>query len=233
MTLNYADKRREVKIPDKDTTQLAEFFGILTGDGYIGKYGSNYVIEIAGNKFKDKEYLENHVSNLIYLLFNLKPNIYFRKDQNTMYAKIQSKLVLQYLISKGFKMGFKGRIDIPSWVKNNNELMISFAKGLFDTDGCLSLKRKEGKLYPTLSIASKSDLLITGVRSFLMDKEISSYFATYKYDNKMYKKPFIIYQVQVNGYKNVNSWFSLIGSENKRNISKFNDMLKFRELKKL
>ena len=125
-TLNYIDIKRKVKIPNKDSDQLAEFFGILTGDGYIGKYRNNHVIEIAGNKLKDKDYLENHVSKLMYSLFNLKPNIYFRKEQNTMYAKIQSKFILEYLISKGFKMGVKGRINIPDWIKEEDKLMLYF-----------------------------------------------------------------------------------------------------------
>ena len=54
---------------------LSEFFGILTGDGYINQYSLPKrivsVIEITGNKEKDLDYMKNYVSNLIKNLFNL------------------------------------------------------------------------------------------------------------------------------------------------------------------
>jgi len=233
MTINYIDLKRKINLPSVDTGELSEFFGILTGDGYMGKYRNNHVIEIAGNSIKDKDYMENYVSNLFNSLFNIKPNINFRKDQNTMYLRLQSRSVLEYLKNKEFKEGLKGRIKIPKWVKQNENLMIPFVRGFFDTDGCISFKKKEGKLYPSISIGSKSDFLLKDIKSFIDKKGISSYFATIKHKGKRYKAPFQTYQLQINGYKNILLWFQVINSSNKRNIDRFHEMIKLRLLKEL
>ena len=52
------DKRRGVTLPVKNR-DLAEFMGILTGDGFINVYPARqeYVIEVSGNKLKDFEAL--------------------------------------------------------------------------------------------------------------------------------------------------------------------------------
>ena len=56
MTMSYSDLKRGVKLPNKSSKELIEFFGILTGDGYTGKYRNNHVVEISGNKIKDKKF---------------------------------------------------------------------------------------------------------------------------------------------------------------------------------
>ncbi len=233
MVMNYSDIKRGVKIPNEETKELSEFFGILTGDGYVGRCKNNYVIEVAGNKIKDKEYLENYVYNLFFALFRIKPKLYYRKDQSTMYLRVHSKAILEFIENKGFEKGLKKKAIIPLWIKDNKLFLIYFVKGLFDTDGCICLKKKEGKLYPTMNIGSKSDILLLKIKEFLIEQEISSYFATINYDNERYKTKFKGYQIQINGYKNIISWFDKIGSNKKRNILKYQEMINLRELKKL
>lgn len=231
VNFSHNDIKRGTKIPNNETKILAEFFGILIGDGYIGKYGYNYVIEITGNKIKDMDYLENYVSKLINKFFNITPNLREKKNENTMYLRLMSKATFQFLNKKGFKIGVKGRIKTPKWIKNKNSFMIEFIKGFFDTDGSVNFKNKEGKLYPTISIGSKSDLLLKEMKSFLTKQGINSYFATIKHHGERYKHPFETYQIQINGYKRILLWFSKIGSNNPRNINRFHEMIKLRLLK--
>ncbi|MAH47493.1 hypothetical protein CMI37_16860 [Candidatus Pacearchaeota archaeon] len=148
-----------------------------------------------------------------------------------MYLKVQSKMIFNYLKEKGFKVGVKGRIKTLKWIKNKKSFMIEFVKGYFDTDGSVNFKNKEGKLYPTISIGSKSDLLLKEMKSFLTKQGINSYFATIKHHGERYKQPFKTYQLQINGYKRILLWFSKIGSNNSRNINRFHEMIKLRLLK--
>ena len=40
---------------DLKSSRLAEFIGILIGDGFIGKYGRHRIIQITGNKITDRD----------------------------------------------------------------------------------------------------------------------------------------------------------------------------------
>ena len=215
------DIKREVQLPKKKNENLSEFIGILTGDGYMNNYRKyDYVIEIAGHKNLDEDYLKNYVTDLSQELFNIKPFILYRKDQKTIYLRILSKAIYTYLKEIGFKEGIKGRIKIPLWIYNNTSFMKFFVRGLFDTDGSISLKNKEKKIYPVISIVSKSDLLLRKVSSFLKKQGITFYFCKEKVIKPRYKKPLITFRLQINGYKNLNKWFEIIGSCNQRHISK-------------
>jgi hypothetical protein len=225
--LSINDIKRKIKLPKTRNNYLAEFFGVLTGDGYINKYRKyDYVIEIAGNKISDSNYLQNYLSNLIKKLFNLNPNYIERNDQNSAYLRILSKLIFNYLIKKGFKKGKKGKIKIPNWIKKDKNFMKFFIKGVFDTDGCISLKNKEGKKYPVISITSKSEKLLYSIKKYLNSIKLNSSITKQIDKTRNYNKDVIRYKLEINGYKNLTNWFTIIGSSNKRNILKFNEAKK-------
>ncbi len=59
------------------TPNLAELVGIILGDGHIeerkdGKKIRCYSIKIVGDKEKDRDYIQNHISNLFWILFKKK-----------------------------------------------------------------------------------------------------------------------------------------------------------------
>ncbi len=219
---SLSDMKREVHLPEINSNELSEFFGILTGDGYMNLYRKyDYVIEISGNKLSDKDYHKVYLTNLIKQLFNVIPSSIERKNENSICTRIRSKAVFNYLLNKGFKKGKKGFIGIPLWIKDNDESMKSFIKGLFDTDGCLSLKNKEGKKYPVVSITSKSKKLLLHIKDFIKLRGISSCLIRYEdYGPKSDKKS-IRHKLEINGNKNLNLWFDLVGSSNSRNRKKY------------
>jgi intein/homing endonuclease len=222
VNLSKKDVQRELKLPKEYSGKLAEFLGILTGDGYMNHYRDyDYVVEISGNKLLDLDYIEQHVFSLVKDLFNVTGCIIKRTDQNTIYLRIRSKGLFFYLKEIGFKKGYKNRIGIPRWVQNNREFLILFTRGLFDTDGTLSLKNRNKKIYPVVSIVSKSDLLLKKVQHFIKINGISSHLAKDVMTGNRYKKPVTVFRLQVNGYKNCGHWLSLIGSNNHRNLMKF------------
>jgi len=221
------DLKRKVRFPNKNIN-LAEFFGILTGDGFMNIYRKyDYVIEIAGNKLSDKSYLKVYLTNLIKKLFNIIPRYIERNDQNSIYLRICSKAVFNYLLEKGFKKGRKGFIGIPLWIRENKEFMRYFVRGLFDTDGCISIKNKEGTKYPTISISSKSNKLLNIVRGYLEDRGINCVFMKQIDNSRKYSHEVIRYKIEINGYKNLQVWFNLIKSSNDRNIKKYRKAIDF------
>ena len=126
--LSKNDIKRELKLPEKPSEELAEFFGIMKGDGYLNyyHYQNKYLLEIAGDKNLDKDYLQNYVKKLVKELFNLNSSFFIRKRQNTMYLRLISKGLITYLIKAGFKKGKKGNINAPSWISSHKEYMLYF-----------------------------------------------------------------------------------------------------------
>ena len=92
------DEKRGLTLPKEYSKDLAEFWGIMAGDGYMNKYGQYFSLaEIAGDSRLDREYLLLYVNHLIKRLFNINPSLCFKKNENTMYLRIMSKGFLEYL----------------------------------------------------------------------------------------------------------------------------------------
>ena len=219
---------RNINFPT-ESKELAEFFGVLTGDGYMNKYGKYFcLLEITGHSKLDYDYLSNYVSLMINKLFNLKPTLKVRKDQNTMYLRITSKDLFNHLEKLGFKKGKKGQIGIPNWILEENEYMKYFIRGLADTDGCLALinknyKRKNSKFYPRVQIGSISKILINYVGYWLRKQGIplSIFIDTKKLTYKGKTRIFTTHKFQISGDKNLEKWMNLISFKNKKHLDKY------------
>ena len=218
MKLNCSTKRNII-LPKKYSKELAEFLGILYGDGYMNKYKDyHYLIEIAGHSEKDFDYHDNYLKKLIEMLFNIKPNFRLRKKQKTLYTQINSKDIFLFLESAGMIRGKKKILIIPFWIKNNLEYSKAFIKGLYDTDGSLIL-RKRGQ--NSISLGLKDKELIFDVKSFL---EGLGYFVCYHKEKRYDKRGFesTNYKIRINRKKLIKRFIEEIGSSNPYKLGRFN-----------
>jgi len=217
--LSINDLNRNLILPKESSQKLAEFIGLLTGDGYLNYYSSQekYLLEIAGDSRLDKDYLMNYVKRMIKNLFNIKASFFTRKDQNSMYLRLISKGLIIYLIKIGFKKGRKNQINVPHWIISNREYMIYFIKGLADTDFSLYYRKR----YPIVSFTSKSECLVKSVFNFLKKEEfmIKNYYKEERIDKRGYSNT-IAYNIKLNGKKNLALWSRLINFRNKRHLKK-------------
>lgn len=133
---------KPIKRPRKNK-YLAEFIGIMLGDGNIYKNS----IKIAFDK-RNESYII-HVNNLIKSLFGFvfKKQIYEKTNQAYLYS-YNSHLV-DYLIMSGLKRGnkLKNKLGIPKWIKDNKDYTQSCIRGLIDTDGCIYKCKREKQTY--------------------------------------------------------------------------------------
>ena len=217
-----ADEKRNLCFPKYSSCQLAEFFGLLTGDGYIGKYRKYCsVLEIAGDSRLDKDYLTRYVSPMVTKLFNLKPKIIFRKKQNTMYLQLMSKGLNEYLQKIGFPLGRKKQMKIPTWIQEDDKFMLSFIQGIIDTDGSfVFLKTKK---YPRIQIALSNPYLIRSMADYIKKQNISvcETIDKSKRTHNGETKTHIGYRITINGKKNVEKWMNKVGFRNKRHLDKY------------
>lgn len=126
------------KIPKLDE-DLAEIIGALNGDGHIANNLCD--ISITGHRDLDSLYLD-HLSGNIKKLFNIS----FKKTIYPHFSRIRghSKQISLFFVNQfGLPIGNKkGKLNIPSQVKNSDKLIFAYLRGLFDTDGTFYLRRK-------------------------------------------------------------------------------------------
>ena len=123
---------KEIAIPQKNA-ELAEFVGILLGDGNLTKKQ----VTITLNRFDDRYYLPR-VKNLIQGLFAVNPSISERKEENVANIIVSRTKLVQFFVRMGLYIGskVKHQVDVPSWIKKSIKFAKSCLRGLFDTDGC-------------------------------------------------------------------------------------------------
>lgn len=135
---------------------LAEILGILNGDGHVSKF--KYEVCVVGS------ILERDYYNYLKNLFENKFNVGFTlREEGTkfklrIYSKdLSNRLIASYGLPKGNKIG-KLKIYPKLWKSRN--MLKSYIKGLYDTDGCFHIRRKND---PVISITSADRLFLQEV----------------------------------------------------------------------
>ena len=190
--------------------KLAEFVGIILGDGSIGKSQ----ISITLHSEDDKEY-SKFVVNLIKKLFNVYVGICYRKDSEATTYNISRTELIHFCIEKlGLKQGNKIRqqIDIPNWIKQNRLYSITCVRGLVDTDGCIfnHSYKVDGKVYnyKKLSFTSYSKPLRYSVSKIMKDNGLNPRLAQGR-------------DIRLDSIKDMQKYFQIIGSHNPKHLRRY------------
>ncbi|MEK7140843.1 MAG: hypothetical protein AAB815_03600 [Patescibacteria group bacterium] len=156
-TLKYPKKshRKKVTLP-KYSVYLAEFFGIMLGDGGIN---NPWQANITLNAVKDDEYAK-YVFGLCKKLFGVEPAIRKRKTTNALVISLASMSVVNFLVVNGLPRGnkLKAGLKIPKWILRKRSYRKACIRGLVDTDGCMfvHVHRVRGKTYRNIGLSFTS-----------------------------------------------------------------------------
>lgn len=187
--------------------ELAEFVGIILGDGGITKSQ----VTITLHSEDDKEY-SDFVVNLIKKLFNVYVGVCRRKNCKAVSYNISRTELIRFCIEKlGLKQGnkIKQQVDIPGWIKRNKLYSIACVRGLIDTDGCVFTHRYKvnGKFYSykKLSFTSYSKPLRQSVFNILKDNGLNPRFAQRR-------------DVRLDSIEDMQRYFQLINSHNPKHL---------------
>lgn len=213
--INYSesDIKKEIKLPDKITPELAEEIGMQFGDGFLSSRKYDY--RLKGNLNNEKEYYINYIKPLFKKLYNIDVNL---KDFGDSYGfEIYSKALWEFKTKVlGIKTSPKYNIEIPKALKvNREEILGAFLRGLFDTDGCVSFKTRYGyeKYYPQIELQLTSKKLIRDVGEIL--KMFG--FNPGIYFNDSYGR------ITMYGVETLKKYEKLIGWSSPKNLNKVND----------
>lgn len=196
----------DVRLPRK-SEKLAEFVGIVMGDGGI----TDYQVIITLNKRDDADYAV-FVADLMKSLFQVEPSRNFR--QSVVNVCVSRKKLVDYCQKIGLKKGnkIKQAFDIPDWIKINNKFMRACLRGLFDTDGSVFLHKYKANskyyTYTKIAFTSCSKPLLTSYFQFLQKEDIKVRYSRGK-------------DVRIDGQEAVRKFIRIIGSHNPKHIVKF------------
>jgi len=193
----------------KFSVELAEFIGIMLGDGGMSKTQ----LCITLHHKTDLEY-SRFVKILIKNLFNVTPAVYHLSKYSVNNIVVSRTELVKFLNTLGLPIGNKIRqkIDIPKWIKNNPKYTIACLRGLVDTDGCVfkHTYQVNGKFYSynKLSFTTASALLRLSVfnvlKQFGLNPRISQ--------NR---------DVRLDSQSDMKKYFDLIGSHNPKHLKKY------------
>lgn len=132
----YLAKRINITLPTY-STKLAEFVGIMLGDGHISHCPAQFYISISE---LDKGY-PLHVANLLSDLFHTHVTFTCRQKKQTKLVNIMISSVdlVKHLVTLGLKSSnkVKAQVNVPGWIRKNKHYHKPFIRGLFDTDGSI------------------------------------------------------------------------------------------------
>ncbi|MFH0973380.1 MAG: LAGLIDADG family homing endonuclease [Candidatus Micrarchaeota archaeon] len=212
----------DITIPSTVSAELAEETGIHVGDGYLGihKYPScfKYQYVVAGG-VDDKAYLEDYVAPLVKLLYN--KDMTLRRYENTYTLYCYCKEIALFKKDFGLPVGRKDNLRIPPRILES-KFVSDFLRGLFDTDGCLTFKKRyrDYPYYPCLSIASRNDVLIRQADAHLRSLGFNTSMVLNSSRTRL-GTVCLISNVYMYGRKNAKRWGELIGFSNPKNTAKF------------
>lgn len=196
-------------LPRNKSVDLAEFVGIMLGDGGITKEQATVTL----NSEADKQYIE-YVISLGRKLFRNKPAIVKKKDCKATDLRYSGIKLVNFLISIGLKRGnkVKQQVEVPDWVQKSDSYKIACLKGLMDTDGCVAVSTHKVGLkryvYYNPCFANRSKPLLSFVAETLRDQGLNP--------SVTGERIWLYNKAEIRAY------FDIIGSSNAR-------LLKFKE----
>lgn len=208
-----------MKGPKLGNKLLAEFVGIMLGDGSLAEYecsdgSGNIKVQrvVKVTISKDEQDYAGHISGLYQELFGIEPCRHERKNENTLDIRCFRKDLFEFMTEEvGLKTApKKGRAVIPEKYRGS-DLSNYMLGGLFDTDGSLVLTDNNGTLYPRLEIKISECPMQDQVTELLEEKGFR--FGSYDCGNGKIR-------IQMNGKGQLRKWKNEMGFNNQRHLSK-------------
>lgn len=124
---------------------LFEVIGVILGDGNIGFFPEKYKyrLTITLNEIDESNYVK-YVFHLLRIVFNKDPIIDDKVIGKGLMLCYYSKKIVNSIIELGLKPGDKtyNQVTVPNFILKNKNSYIPCLKGLFDTDGSITINNK-------------------------------------------------------------------------------------------
>lgn len=153
---HYLNKRSDIVLP-KQSVALAEFLGIMLGDGHVAHFQTFVTLGT-----KELAYVR-YVQKLMGILFGVQAKI-SKKKSGYRDVYIGSTAITKWLKAQGLVSNkVATQVGVPDWIMTKTEYMRAFVRGFFDTDGSVYNLR----FGIQISITNRSAPLLTALQEML------------------------------------------------------------------
>lgn len=153
--VRYCNRRSDITIPVDHSEAIAEFIGVLLGDGHITP---TQVVVTLGTKDRYVEY----VVALIRQIFKIEPRVMIRPRGAEIVVYFGSTAAVRWLLKMGLQSNkVKFQVDVPGWIFGKAKYMRAALRGLIDTDGSV-YRLKNGGVQ--MSFTNRSEPLLQSAR---------------------------------------------------------------------
>lgn len=156
----FNNQNLSVRVPIRYSQALAEFVGILLGDGHLTP--TQVTVTLGTKELAYAVY----VANLLEGLVGVKPKIAITKRGDKV-VYIGSTRLVRWFLSMGLAHNkVFSQVCAPDWCYGNKSFCRAFLRGLIDTDGSIYLMRRRAL---QISFCNKSKPLLYSARLMLME----------------------------------------------------------------
>ncbi len=212
-----------LNFPKKISPELAEEVGWHVGDGSMNYY--NYsgrrkgFYQLRGHIEDDREHYLRRIKPIFKELYGVDVSLRDMPSTRVFGFQIWSSELVKFKESLGLGLGPKISVKIPDIFLNDKRLKISVLRGIFDTDGCVYLEKKNKKLYPKMEIQTISLPLALQLREIFNSLGLRATLYTNKNLNHPNKK--ICYAVTIRGVEMLHRFFDVIEPKNQKHLDKY------------
>jgi len=197
--------------------QVAELLGLHAGDGYVscGVWGIRCNL--------NDETLVQHIIELARNVLGVEPSVRIR--ENTFTIRSGQKQAVHFFLKYGFPNGKKAEtVQTPKPILSatDSKIIEAFLRGLFSSDGCFSIRKKDNSSRVDLMVRSKM------LRDQFVALASKIGFSFNTCDAKRIKKGFTwkstgsFYNANLCSRNAVKQWMKEVGSLCDTHIKKFN-----------
>jgi intein/homing endonuclease len=156
--------------------KIAELCGLHAGDGTLYKTNAGSVWELRGGE-DEKTFYDLYIKKLLEQISDV--NFWFGYRSGGTYGVRSCNMkFIQILLDAGFSVGSKTyTVRVPKWIREGKqEWKAAFLRGLYATDGCVTLAKINGSTvatYPRVTIRCVSKHLMNDVNYLLTELKIT------------------------------------------------------------
>ena len=211
-----------ILIPKSITPELAEESGWHIGDGSMNYYNNKGyrkgIYQLRGHIEDDREHYINIIKPIFKLLYGVDVSLRLMPSTRVFGFQLWCNKLVEFKKGLGLPLGKKFDVSIPKVFLVNDELKKAVIRGIFDTDGCVYLLRKNNKLYPRMEIATISHNLSSQLKEILnqLGLRATLYSWTPKKGNRQR-----VYKVTVQGIQMSDRFMEIIKPANPKHIRKY------------
>lgn len=218
-----------ILLPGEITSDLAYLLGVFAGDGSLGHRPDKYEhsLKCVGHPRDERTFYTEVIGPAFKRVFGIFPEMRLYDKGTTFGFRVFSKALVRYLHGLGLPIGPKWHsLHIPACVREERLLSVVFLRGLFDTDGCITFKRRYrmNPYYPVISLATRRGRFAREVVDMLELLGLNAVYSRFRVNDERFTRGFTITnRIELNGVRNLQRWMRIIGFASPKHLRRIKE----------